>query len=77
MYDDNPRFRIHAKQTAKNLWQFEGTCEYKSDKISRSTNADDLGQTVSDTLGLRLLSMIRETEKAFRLDGRMLVSDAL
>ena len=67
-----PRFRICAKQTAKNLWQLDATVEYKSDKISKD-DLDDVG--ASEPLGLRLLSMIKETEKAFREDGRKFVGD--
>ena len=72
---DEPRFRISAKQTAKNLWQLDATVEYKSDKIKVSTNPDDPAVTVSEPLGLRLLSLIKETEKEFRADGRSLVGD--
>ncbi len=68
-----PRFRLCAKQTAKNLWQLDATIEYRSDKISKD-DVEDAGATT--TLGLRLLSMIKETEKVFREDGRTFVGDA-
>ena len=72
-FSDDPRFRISTKQTAKNLWQIDATVEYKSDKISMSSKpGQDIVQT---TLGLRLLSMIKETEKAFRDDDRKIVGD--
>jgi len=73
--ESEPRFRLAVKQTAKNLWQIDATLEYKSDKIDRSTTVDDIGKTVSEPLGLRLLSMIKEAEKAFREDGRILIGD--
>jgi len=71
----DPRFRINAKQTAKGLWYFDATAEWKSDKISRSTNDEDAGIIVKEPLGLRLLSMIKEAEKAFKDDGRLLVGE--
>lgn len=74
-FSEEPRFRISAKQTAKNFWQLDATVEYKSDKIKISTNPDDSGATVSNSLGLQLLSLIKETEKEFRADGRNLVGD--
>lgn len=72
---EEPRFRISAKQTAKNLWQLDGTVEYKSDKMIRSTNPEDKAVVVTEPLGLRLLSMIKEAEKEFREDGRKMVGD--
>jgi len=75
METENPRFRINAKQTAKGVWYFDATAEYKSDKIARSTSEADAGNTVVEPLGLRLLSMIKETEKAFSDDGRLVVGD--
>ncbi len=66
------RFRMCAKQTAKNLWQLDATIEYRSDKISKD-DVEDAGATT--TLGLRLLSMIKETELAFRKDKRKMVGD--
>ena len=68
-----PRFRINAHQTAKGVWTFDATAEYKSDKITRSTSEADAGAIVTEPLGLRLLSLIKETEKAFAEDGRMMV----
>lgn len=74
-FQDEPRFRISAKQTAKNFWQLDATVEYKSDKIKVSTNPNDSAVTVSNSLGLQLLSLIKETEKEFRADGRNIVGD--
>ena len=73
--NDDPRFRISAKQTAKNFWQIDATVEFKSDKIKRSTNPNDTGDEVTETLGLRLLSLIKETEKEFRADNRRIIGD--
>lgn len=70
-----PRFRINAKQTAKNLWQLDGTVEYKSDHIEISNHPDDVGNTAHNHLGLQLLSLIQETEKHFKADGRKMVGD--
>ena len=74
-FSDDPRFRISAKQTAKNFWQLDGTVEYKSESISMDAQP---GQDVAKTtLGLRLLSVIKETEKEFRADGRKIVGDVV
>jgi len=72
-----PRFRINAKQTAKGMWYFDATAEYKSDKITRSTSESDAGAIVTEPLGLRLLSMIKEAEKAFEEDGRVIAKECL
>ena len=72
---ENPRFRINAKQTAKNYWQLDATLEYKSDKIALPPT---VGQDPKlQSLGLRLLSMIKEAEKEFRADGRLIVGDTV
>jgi hypothetical protein len=70
-----PRFRINTKQTAKNYWQLDVTGEYKSDYIEISNNPDDPGDTVRTHLGLQVLSLIKETERHFREDGRRMVGD--
>lgn len=75
MTDGEPRFRIAAKQTAKNLWQLDGTIEHKSRTIEIPLSAEDVGNTDSRALGVELLNMIKDTEKAFRDDKRNLVSD--
>jgi len=74
-FSEEPRFRISAKQTAKNFWQIDATVEYKSDKMKMSTDPKDSAVMVDTTLGLRLLSLIKETESAFRKDGRKIVGD--
>ena len=74
-FDSEPRFRISAKQTAKNFWQLDGTVEHKNDKMTISTDPNDTAVTVESTLGLQLLSMIKEAEKEFREDGRKIVGD--
>ena len=74
-FSDEPRFRISVKQNSKNQWALDGTTEYKSDKIKRSSNPEDPGDEITEPLGLRLLSLIKETEKAFRADGRVIIGD--
>lgn len=74
--NDDPRFRIAVKQNAKNFWQIDATLEFKSDKIKRSTNLNDQGDEITESLGLRLLSLIKETEKEFRADGRQIIGDS-
>jgi len=74
-FHEEPRFRINVRQNAKNQWAFEATLEFKSDKIKRSTNPNDQADEVTETLGLRLLSLIKETEKEFRADGRRIIGD--
>ena len=74
-FNEEPRFRISAKQTAKNFWQLDETVEYKSDKMRMSVDPKDSAVTVETTLGLRLLSLIKETEIEFRKDGRKIVGD--
>jgi len=70
--DEKPRFRINAHQSAKGAWQFDATVEYHSDQIT----AGDLKDTgATTTLGLKLLSLIKETEKAFRDDNRKIVEN--
>ena len=75
MTSEEPRFRVSAKQTSKNYWQIDGTVEYKKEIIEVSTDPNDTGNTIFNTLGLRLLSVIKETEKAFRADKRKMVGD--
>ena len=72
-FSEEPRFRISVKQTAKNFWQIDATVEYKSEKISMEAQKGQ--DIVKTTLGLRLLSLIKETEKEFRKDGRKIVGD--
>jgi len=74
-FNEEPRFRISAKQTAKNFWQIDATVEYKSDKIKMCIDSKDSALVAHETLGLRLLSLIKETEKEFRNDGRKIVGD--
>ena len=74
-FNEEPRFRISAKQTSKNFWQIDATVEYKSDKMKMSVDPEDSAVTVDTTLGLRLLSLIKECEKEFRNDGRKIIGD--
>ena len=71
-----PRFRVSAKQTAKNYWQLDATAEYKDTHMKRSANdPTEIGKEEDVTLALQLLSVIKDTEKAFREDGRKIVGD--
>jgi hypothetical protein len=70
-----PRFRINAKQTAKNFYQLDVTAEYKSEYVEVSVDPNDQGNTVRSHLGLRALSILQETEKVFRKDGRKIIGD--
>lgn len=75
-FSDEPRFRIHAKQTAGNKWYLDATVEYKSQTIAMSTNPEDVASNiVHNDLGLELLSLIKKTEAVFRADGRKMVGD--
>ena len=44
-----PRFRISVKQTAKNLFQIDGTVEHNNYIYKRSPNPDDAAKTVTST----------------------------
>lgn len=70
-----PRFRINASQSTKGVWSFNATVEHRAETIELSNDPKDTGNTVNSTLGLRLLSLIKETEKEFRADNRTLASD--
>jgi len=74
-FSDEPRFRVSTKQTAKNYWQIDATVEYKSDKITIQETQNGQIEPIKGPLGLRLLSLIQETEKVFREDGRKMVGD--
>lgn len=72
-FSELPKFKIKTKQLAKNFWSIEASLEYKSDKIALPPR---VGQDPElQSLGLRLLSMIKEAEKEFRADGRRIVGD--
>ena len=75
MTEGEPRFRVAIKQTAKNLWQLDATIENNSRTITLPLSSEDVANVESRELGVELLNMIKETEKAFRDDGRNLVSD--
>lgn len=74
-FETNPRYRINADQAKDNVWTFNATAEDKDTVVSISNNPEDTGDVVKESLGLKLLSLITETEKAFRDDGRVLASD--
>jgi len=71
---DQPRIRLNAKQTAKNLWQIDATVEYHEEVIKVS-NEDDAAVVTEVSLGQKLLEQVKSIEKAFRDDGRKLVGD--
>ena len=71
---DKARYRLNAKQTAKNRWQIDATIE-NSDYIMKIVNQDDTADIIHDTMGLRLLSIIKEAERAFKADGRKMVGE--
>ena len=66
------RYRINATQTAKGLWYFDATIEVNEDHVTISPDTDK-GDVKSIPLGEKLLSIIQETEKAFKADGRKMV----
>ena len=74
-FETNPRYRINAEQSSSNIWKFNATAEDKDTKIAMSNDPQDSGNIAYEPIGLKLLSMIKETEKVFRDDGRALVSD--
>jgi len=75
VFGNEPRVRLNASQTAKNLWKLEVTVENKSEHIEISNDPNDPGNTVRTHLGLQALSVIKETEATFRRDGRKMVGD--
>lgn len=71
---EHSRFRINAKQTAKNYWQIEGTVELPTD-IIRVTSKTDAADITELKIGDKLLEIVKSAEKAFIDDGRKLVGD--
>jgi len=71
-----PRYRISAKQTAKNLWHLDATAEYDDIRIKVSNDPEDQGNVTDTDLGLMLLNLITKTEQHFRAGGRTMVGDA-
>ena len=69
------RFRINAKQNVKGVWSLDGTAEYKDASYTYHPDQEDEGNIKTIPLGAKLLSMIKETEGIFRLDGRVLAGD--
>jgi len=70
-----PRFRISAKQTAKNLWQLDATVEYGEITFRVSNDPEDYGNVTDTDIGLMLLNLITKTEQHFRKNGRRMVGD--
>ena len=75
MIETPSRYRLSAKQTAKNLWQIEATIENGEYTINRTVTPGDAADIANEPLGVILLSIIKEAEKAFRADGRKMVGD--
>ena len=72
-----PRYRINAKQTAKGLWQLDCTVELGCDSLVESKrDPEDMGDSVELGIGQKLLAVIKETETAFRADGKLMAGDA-
>ena len=69
------RFRINSTQSVKGIWTLSGTVEYKSDAYIYRPDKNDEGNTKTVPLGAKLLSLIKDTEKIFRLDGRVMAGD--
>jgi len=71
---EEPRIRLNAKQTAKGLWSFDATVEYHEETIKVSDEKD--AAVVTDvTLGQKLLQQVNSAIKAFKDDGKKLVTD--
>ena len=70
-----PRYRLNVKQTAKNLWQIEATIENGERTMKRTVTPGDAADVANEPLGVILLSIIKEAEKAFRADNRRMVGD--
>ena len=70
-----PRYRLSAKQTAKNKWQFDGTVEVYENPYTVLYKPRDVSNQKKETVGQKLLEMIKDAENAFRADGKQLVSD--
>ena len=75
MTDQEVRYRIAVKQTAKNLWQIDGTVESNSEVIELPLSAEDLADTKKTKLAEKIWQMITETEEEARKQKRNLVSD--
>ena len=75
MIETPSRYRLSAKQTAKDRWQLEGTIENADYVLKRTVTPGDAADVANEPLGVILLSIIKEAEKAFRADGRKMVGD--
>lgn len=69
-----PRYRINASQTAKGYWQLDATIEDSKDRLVIS-DKQDVADIETISLGEKLLEIIKQTEDAFRRDGRKLAGD--
>lgn len=68
------RFRINVSQTAKGFHQFDATIEMETD-VFKNIDCDDVAKITPIKIGEKLLLVLKETEEAFRKDGRKLVID--
>lgn len=75
--ETNPRYRINASQSTSNIWTFNATAEDKDIVIKMSNDPADPGNIAYEPLGLKLLSLIKQTEIIFKEDGRALASDTI
>jgi hypothetical protein len=74
-FANEPRFRLGAKQNAKNFWQLDATIEHKDFKMTMSSDPKDPAITVQGTLGAKLVSIIHDAKIAFREKGYKIVGD--
>jgi len=75
LIEREPRYRINASQSTSNVWTFNATAEDRDTVIKMSNDPNDPGNIAYEPIGLKLLSMIKQTEEIFRNDGRALASD--
>jgi hypothetical protein len=71
----DPRFRINVSQTAKGLHQFEVTVEMESSTFKKVSDID-AADIKLQTLGEKLLEVLKDAEQKFREDKRKLVVDS-
>lgn len=68
------RFRINAKQTAKNEWYFDCTLEMGTDFFTVE-DSKDLANSKEQFIGEKLLETINKTMQLFKNDGKKLVGE--
>jgi len=70
MTEVEPRYRIAAKQTAKNIWQLDATAEAGHEEITIPLSEKVVGNNKKVKLGWKSLQFIKDTEESFRNDDR-------